>query len=523
MTLKALTPWVAATLGALLCLAAPASAAPTKAACAGLKGTAFAGVQDAPTSVMSATWVAAKDGRPEHCEVEGYVSRNNGFVLWLPTEWNGKLLARGCGGFCGITAGEFACKDPIRIGYACLQTDMGHKSGITDGAWALDSTEAKIDFGSRATHVTTLAGKTIIAAYYARGPDRSYFLGCSTGGRQGLVEAQRFPLDYEGIVSIAPALNETGASMQLAWSLLANRTADGHNILPQSKLPMLHKAVVEACDLNDGIRDGLIGDPKLCQFRPASLTCKGGADAPDCLTPAQVAVVERIYAGPSNRTGWLFPTGGAPLGSEGHWDQGYIGPGDAWGKDTGLLTDFWRYLGFDPAPGPAFTLDRFDFDKDPPRAGQMEAIYNAGNPDLRQFKARGGKLLLAAGMADDNVVPGGTLDYYAGVVRFMGGADATRGFARLFKPAGMLHCTGGEGAYAIDYLAALEAWVEHGQAPERLASAHPKDGVTVPYLGVGLALAPDQVAFRRPADAWPAETRYRGKGDPNDQASWSAK
>jgi hypothetical protein len=514
--------WLIIALCTLFLGVGHAHADPSKASCEALKSsTLFAGVQDAPTSVTSATYVEATAERPAYCALEGYVTPTVGFAVWMPTGWNGKLMARGCGGFCGIVAGEFACKDPIRVGYACVQTDMGHKSGLTDGVWAYHNLQGKVDFGSRSTHVSTLAAKAILTSYYGHPARWNYFLGCSTGGRQALMEAQRFPADFQGIVAIAPALNETGASIQLTWSLLANRAGE-RNILPQSKLPMIHAAVVASCDMNDGLKDGLIGDPRECRFDPAALTCRG-ADGPDCLTPEQVAVVAKIYAGPPRTAaGMPFFTGGAPVGSEGHWDKGYIGAGDAYGSTRGIELDFWRYLGFPEDPGPTWTLDRFDFQHDPDRVGQMETLYNAGDPDLRAFKALGGKFILAQGLTDDNVVPGGTIDYYQGVTRFMGGEAATDAFMRMFLVPGMNHCTGGEGAYAIDYIQALQGWSETGAAPTRLVGAHPKDGVDVPYLGVGLSLSPAQVNFRRPFFMYPAGAHYRS-GDPNDPASWTAR
>ena len=491
-----------------------------RASCEALKSsTRFAAVVDAPTSVTSAVFSEASPTTPSYCAVEGYVTPTVGFVVWLPTDWNGKLLARGCGGFCGIVAGEFACRAPVQIHYACVQTDMGHKSGLTDGVWAAHNLQGRYDFGVRSTHVSTLAAKALLTAYYGRPSELNYFLGCSTGGRQGLMEAQRFPADYQGIVAIAPALDETGASIQLTWSLLANRQ-DGRNILSPLKLANLHAAVVAACDLNDGLKDGLIGDPRRCRFDPAALACPAQV-WPGCLTASEVAVIRKIYAGPSAKDGPTFFTGGAPKGSEWHWNKGYIGEGEAYGSDLAIETDFWRYLGFPEDPGTGWTLDRFDFDHDPARVGQNEVLYNAGNPDLRAFKSLGGKLLMAQGLADDNVVPGGTIDYFQGVQRFMGGEAPTREFSRLFLVPGMLHCTGGEGAYAIDYLSALETWREKTSAPEVLQGAHPRDGVDIPYLGVGLSLAPSQIAFHRPMFAYPAMAHYHS-GDPDRLESWNA-
>jgi Tannase and feruloyl esterase len=488
-------------------------------ACKALAGTGFADVIDAPTSLISANYVAASAGAPAYCDVAGYVAPSEGFGLWMPANWNGKFLVRGCGGFCGIVAAEFACKDPIRLGYACLQTDMGHKSTLTDGAWAYHDLQAKIDFAYRSTHVTVLAGKAIVAAYYQRPAGRNYFLGCSTGGRQGMVEAQRFPLDFDGIASIAPAIDETGSAIQLTWSIAANR-ADGRNILPPEKVAMLHAAVVAACDMNDGVKDGLIGDPRRCSFRASRLACRGG-DAPDCLTPQQLAVVEKLYSGPQDRTGRKLAHGGTFLGAEPQWVPAYVGLDDKPGTYAAMMQEFWRYLGFDQDPGPSWKLEQFDIDRDPARVGGPESLYTGENPDLRRFKAAGGKLLLAHGWADESVVPGTSLDYYADATRFMDGPAATREFFRLFMIPGMKHCTGGEGAYGINYLAVLENWVENAQAPERIVGQRPKEGVAIPYLGVGLALSPDQVALTRPVYAWPQLAHYGGRGDPNELGNWS--
>ncbi len=490
-------------------------------ACKALVGSGFAGVLDAPTAITSANYVDASAGQPAYCDVAGYVAPSEGFGLWLPSNWNGKFLTRGCGGFCGIVASEFACKDPIRLGYACLQTDMGHKSTLTDGAWAYHNLQAKIDFAYRATHVTVLAGKAIIAAYYQRPSARNYFLGCSTGGRQGMVEAQRFPLDFDGIASVAPAMDETGSAIQLTWSIDANR-AEGRNILPPEKVAMLHAAVIAACDLNDGVKDGLIGDPRRCTFRPSSLACRAG-ETPDCLTAPQLAVVEKLYSGPQDRAGHKLAHGGTFLGAEPQWVPAYVGVDGEPGKYGAMMQEFWRYLGFDQDPGPGWTLDQFDFDRDPARVGSTESLYTGENPDLRRFKSAGGKLLLVHGWADESVVPGTSLEYYSDATRFMDGPAATRDFFRLFMVPGMKHCTGGEGAYGINYLAVLENWVENAQAPERIVGERPKDGVPIPYLGVGMALTPDQVVMTRPVYAWPQMTHYAGRGDPNDVANWGPK
>jgi len=286
-----------------------------EAQCEALRTADFSGILDAPTHLMSVAAVAEANGLPAYCKVRGYVASAVEFELRLPLDdWNGKFLKRGCGGFCG-TVFAATCDNHLKDGYACLASDMGHTSTALDGKWAYNDLEAEIDFGYRATHVTAKAGKSITEAFYDRAPQRSYFMGCSTGGRQGLVEAQRFPHDFDGIVAGAPVINETGAGMQLIWTVAANRDDNGNQILPASKIPMIHEAVVAKCDMNDGVEDGLIGDARACDFEPSELRCLG-RDRDNCLTSEQIEVVNKIYDGPVNSDGDALYTGGAQRGSE---------------------------------------------------------------------------------------------------------------------------------------------------------------------------------------------------------------
>jgi hypothetical protein len=507
-------------------LRSPAHAAADPASsCAALHGGGFGDLVDAPTQILNAHWVAASASVPAHCDITGYVATHVGFGMLLPSpaQWNGKLVSHGCGGMCGIVATDFACDGALRASYACVQTDMGHTSSLTDAKWADHDLQALVDFGYRATHVATVAAKAVTAAFYARAPRHNYFFGCSTGGRQGMVSAERFPADFDGIVAIAPAINETGAGMQLLWSVRANLDLQGRPILPAAKLAVLHDAVLAACDMNDGIKDGLIGDPRGCHFDPATLLCKA-ADGKGCLTRAQLDVVRKIYDGPADSQGRPLFTGGMQLGSELTWGSAFIGTPGHPPSYRAFMDEFWRYVGFMSAPGPTYdAITQFDFDRDPQRLGGMETLFSGSDPDLRGFARRGGKLLLAQGWNDNSVVPLNLLDYYDGVTRFMGGRDATLGFARLFTVPGMEHCQGGDGPWGINYLTVLDGWVEHGQAPDQLLGQHPKPGVVVDWGGTSFPLAADKVAFARPLFLYPRSAFYRGTGNPDDPANYDAR
>ena len=496
----------------------PMSAQSSKGAQYSALATAdFSVLLDAPTHVTTSTAIEAADGVPAYCRVQGYVSPAIEFELRLPLDdWNGKFIHRGCGGFCG---GVFigACDNHLKDGYACIASDMGHTSTALDAKWAYNAIQAEIDFGYRATHVVTVAGKVITERYYDNAPQRSYFMGCSTGGRQGLVEAQRFPYDFDGIVAGAPVINETGAGMQLNWSVAVNRDENGNQILPARKIQMIHDAVIEKCDMNDGLNDGLIGDARDCDFQPAELQCLG-QDRDNCLTTAQVDVVNKIYDGPVNSDGVALYTGGAQRGSELNWRGNYISQDGGLSTYERFMGDLFRYLGFYPDPGPSWQNADFDYDRDYKRLGMMESLYSGSNPDLRKYRDRGGKILVYQGWRDQSVVPLNIIDYYELTSNTMGGLDATQDFFRLYMVPGMNHCSGGAGAYAIDYLAYMEDWVENGNAPDVLTSVHPN--VPVDHAGVDLPIPDDQIDFSRPVYPYPAKVRYSGEGDPNDAASF---
>jgi feruloyl esterase len=443
--------------------------------CEALAGGRFQGLKGAATWVTKATYIAAKSDRQAYCAVTGYVNPADNFGMYLPVDhWNGRYLVRGCGGSCGSVATELACGPHLRDGYACLITDMGHTSTLVDNAWVDNNLQGLVDFGYRATHVTAVAGKAIATAFYDRSPDKSYFFACSTGGRQGMIEAERFPQDFDGIVAIAPASMAPYGLKQAATVSAVdtfNTNPDGSPILPNRKAILVHQAVVHACDMNDGVRDGLIGDPRACSWKPEDLACKT-SDIRACLTAPQIAMLHKMYE-------WR----GAMKGSELNWIGNYI-------RNAPLPGEAWKPV-FDLGVGRG----------DP---ATIESMVNPNNPDLRPFKANGGKLILVQGWSDQSVMAPPTVDYYETMTKTMDGPGATRTFARFFTVPGMDHCAGGEGATAIDYMGAITAWTEGGPAPEKLRGVHVVAGAPLDFFGVGLPhLDRKYYAFERDHQAYP--------------------
>ena len=279
--------------------------------CEALASTDFSRIQDAPTQITEAKLIKRKDDLPAHCQVKGYVTPQVGFEIRLPVNhWNGKFMETGCGGTCGVITIDWLCPGPLRKGYACIATDMGHEDRSGGGLWAYNNPQEEIDWGFRATHVTAIAGKAITEQYYRKTPSKAYFMGCSTGGRQGMVEAQRFPWDFDGIIAGAPASDQSGTIMIRLWAALAMRDKDGKSILSSTDLQLVHDAVVDACDMNDGVKDGLIGDPRACHFDPLKLVCKGQSST-ECLSMEQANALKKIYTGPMTSKGKEIYTDGA--------------------------------------------------------------------------------------------------------------------------------------------------------------------------------------------------------------------
>lgn len=492
-----------------------ASAEDLAGRCKALGSADFSQVQDAPTQITETRLVEASGDIPRYCEVGGYVAPAVGFVIRLPTDrWNGKFMEIGCGGYCGTTAFIAECNDPLHRGYACIASNGGHNGG--GNMWAYNSLSAEVDYGYRAPHVTALAGKALVARYYGRPASKSYFWGCSSGGRQALMQAQRFPWDFDGIIAACPSLGVPWHHLSHVWTHRVLFDKAGEPLLNESELELVHRAVIARCDMNDGLKDGLIGDPRACAFEPKSLFCATDART-ECLTAKQVEAVSKVYGGPVTSKGQQVYFAGPLKGSEKTWLRGAVSFEQKLMRS--FLEDEFRYSGFYPDAGPKWQVENFDFDRDYKRLGTSEGLYTAANPDLRRFRAAGNKLIIYIGW-NDNAMPLSAVDYYETVERTMGGRVATQEFVRLFAIPGMEHCIGGDGASAVDWLSALEDWVESGQAPEQLIGAH-VDGLSATMLPQ-FPLNPATVEFTRPIYPYPRVSRYSGRGDPKDAANFKS-
>jgi feruloyl esterase len=413
--------------------------------------------------------------------------------VWLPaSNWNMKYQAVGNGGWAGVISYP-AMAEALARGYATSSTDTGHVGG--SGSFALGHQEKLIDFGYRSEHEMTVKSKAIIKALSGNAPQFSYWNGCSTGGRQGLKEAQMFPDDFDGIIAGAPA-NRTALSLWIAAAVLKDR----ESYIPASKYPMIHQAVLSACDGLDGVKDGLLEDPRACKFDPKVLQCKAG-DEPSCLTAPQVKAAQQIYSPAKNpRTGQeLFPS--LVPGTELAWGVQAAGP-----DPSANIFDHFKYVVY---KDPNWDWRTFDFDKGIERSELPDNnVMNATDPNLKRFFAHNGKLLIYHGWSDTNVSPLNTIKYYDQVLHTMGGAAKTSNNIRLFLEPGMGHCNGGEGPNTFDKVGALEKWVEKGIAPDQFVASHSTNG---------------QVDRTRPLCPYPQKAQYKGSGSIDDAMNFVCK
>jgi feruloyl esterase len=415
--------------------------------------------------------------------------------LWIPTNWNGKFQAVGNGAFNG-SIGYPAMANALARGYATSSTDTGHTGG--GASWALGHPEKVVDFGWRAVHEMTLASKKVIASQTGRAPAFSYWNGCSAGGRQAMKEAQRFPEDFNGIIAGAPGLDWTGRAAQAVRIAKTLEHNDAGRLSTNDK-QLLHRAVVDACDAGDGLKDGLISDPERCRFDPGVLACKGSTRS-DCLTAAQIETARLIYSPGVNRS-TKREVGGLLPGSELGWtDLGWT----ASARATGL--DQFRFLVYGD---PKWDIQQFDVDRDLARAEEADRdTLNALDPNLKPFIDRGGKLIQFHGWADPQISPANSTQYYTRVAEALGGAPKINGSYRLFMAPGMGHCGGGEGPNTFDMVAALEQWVEHGKAPDQVPASHATNGV---------------VERTRPLCPYPQIASYKGTGSIDDAANFACR
>ncbi|MFT4075741.1 MAG: tannase/feruloyl esterase family alpha/beta hydrolase [Asticcacaulis sp.] len=446
--------------------------------CEQLARTDFESVPDAPTRISKAQVQTDDKTGAEFCRVTGFVSPQVQFELRLPTKtWTQRLLMTGCGGLCG-NIGLFAehadsCLPLQRGEMAIVATDMGHEG--QGGLWAKDDLLLRTDFAYRGVHVVTLAAKAIIAKYYGQPQAYAYFSGCSDGGREALMEAQRFPTDFDGITAGAPAANfVVQNSFYHAWNAVKNTGPDGQQIFNASRVAILHAAVLRACDTLDGQADGLISDPTQCHFDPATIQCQPGAATDACLTSAEVAVAKAFYEGAHDDQGNRFVTGGLQPGSELAWVGVEISPipgmppfgAMAAGDATKYLLN-WPSLPTDWSVLTDFTFDKATFDK----VTASYPLYNATNPDLSAYFSRGGKLIMWHGWSDPHISPTNSIAYYRGVEATVG-AQATRDHMRFYLFPGLYHCGGGDGLNTFDILTPVMAWVEGAKQPEALQASH---------------------------------------------------
>jgi hypothetical protein len=438
--------------------------------------------------------------------------------VWLPDpeKWNGNFLGAGNGGFGGTVSGPaLDMRGALAQGYAAAGNDLGHElaSMVIDGTWALGHPEKVNDFAYRADHVTAEFAKSLIAAYYGRQPQFSYFRGCSNGGHEALMEAQKYPADFDGIVAGAPANAWTRIMTGFLWNEAAQLNMPQSEI-PKTKLAMIQEAVLAKCDALDGVKDGIINDPSVCHFDPKVLLCTSG-DAPNCLTHPQFDALSKIYGGPVNPSTGKSIYPGFPPGSEGlpgNWDTWIIGPKSSQSQFANqFYGNFvagdpnWNYRSFDFANGLAKT------------DAAIGPVINSDNPDLRAFAARGGKLILFQGWADAAITPWGTIQYYQNIEQTMG-ADQAHRFVRLFLAPGMMHCGGGPGPNSFDAVASVAQWREKNQAPDSIIAARYANPMAV------MTGAPKgDPLSTRPLCAYPKVAHWTGTGSADEAKNYECR
>ena len=413
--------------------------------------------------------------------------------VWLPmAQWNGKFLAIGSGGWGGsLSYDEMA--DALRRGYATSATDDGHTG--PSASFVVGHPEKLIDFAYRAEHEMTVEAKTLIRAFYGSDPRYSFWNGCSGGGREGLLQASRYPDEFDGIIAGDPANIRRNS-----WALeLAVKTfMDAEAYIPPAKYPMIHRAVLEACDAKDGLKDGLIEAPESCNVDFKSLQCKA-SDGLDCLTARQVQTAQTITSPVATKTGKiLFPR--VEPGTELRWSRLAGGP-----QPADLFLDEFRYVVYQD---PNWDWRSFNLERDSAKAHAIDKNVDELNPDLRAFAKHGGKLLLYHGWADQQVAPGSSVEFYKAVLDESGGLEQTTDWVRLFMAPGMAHCSGGEGPDTFDKIGLIEQWVERGKAPEQIIAAHKTAG---------------KIDRTRPLCPYPQVAHYDGAGNIDEASNFSCR
>jgi hypothetical protein len=465
-----------------------------------------------------AVMMPADAAAPAHCRVTGVLAPEIAFEVSLPSKWNGRFYMIGNGGLAGESlddAGRVSQRNgALRLGFAFAQTNTGHDARKEPGGtFVLNNPEKAIDYAYRAVHLTAVTAKAITKDYYGKGDFRSYWNSCSNGGRQGSLEAQRFPEDFDGVVANAPWVDQTGFTIGAMW----NQKALSQAPVTAAKLAMVADKVMAKCDAIDGLKDGLIDDPRKCSFNPAVdvPACSAGADGPNCLTAAQAEAVAKVYSGPVSNVKPFF-TGYMP-GSEAVAPGGFGGngaPASGWMNvivaaqpaakpaDFGLAENTMQYLVPKP-PKPDYDYKTFDYDHDIHLLDYWSKQADAKDPDLSKFRKHGGKLLMTHGWADPILQPMMSVKYYEQAVAKNG--PATTDFFRLFMVPGMAHCGGGIGPDLHDPMTVIIDWVEKGKAPDSIVASK---------------VINNKVVRTRPLCAYPQVARYSGQGSIDDAANF---
>ena len=452
----------------------------------------------------------------QYCEVAGYVAPQNKFLLKLPlaNDWNQNFFFNACGGFCGYLDGR-KCNLALARGYASATGNGGHDSALGfDGVWAANAPELQEDFGWRSNHAVTFIAKAITTHYYGKPIKHSYMAGNSKGGQAVLLEAQRFPDDFDGLMPSAPVHEYTARNtIAAAWFAQAVNDGQGGSVLNAAAAEAVHKSVLEHCGAQAGVEEGLVTDPPSCKWKPEIIACHSGSNGQNCLSARQVAAVKRLMTPATNSEGEILYAYPYIPGTETQWEGwnyfGYFSPPTTGGYPPRFanLDLPWQYLRYfvDEKMREKGDALSFDFDHDPASLDRARRIYDATSVDLRAFKARGGKILMWHGWADGAIVATSSVGYYEAVTKSIGGRKQTEDFFRLFLVPGVHHGGGGPGLTEFDALTALENWVEKGQPPEKLIACRSANGL---------------VERCRPVFPYPVLAHYSGKGDPKQADSF---
>jgi feruloyl esterase len=462
-----------------------------------------------------------------HCKVAGVIGTETNFELLLPEDWNGKFVMGGGGGFVGSVVNTSLMFGSLQAGYATVGTDTGHQGHPLDASWAHNNLERLVSFGHQAVHRTAVTAKSLTESYYQGDIRRSYFTGCSRGGGQGLMAAQRYPEDFDGIVAGAPAYNWTPGLAVLATQINRAMYPDPGNleeaVVGPAEQELIESSYLAMCDDQDGLKDGILNDPRQCGFDVVTLLCEG-EKTDSCLTEQQLAAVKVVYDGPKDSQGnpmfYGFPFGGeTALGGWSRWltgglkylsnldeFQGGVDVGDFEAPLTpsafyGFGNGIMRYFVYND---PDWTYENYDFDTLERDSARVAETLNATNPDLSAFRERGGKLLTYTGWSDAAAPALAVIAYYEGVLAHDKTATAD---VRLFMMPGVEHCFGGPGPSWVNFLDEIDKWVESGDAPDQ----------TLAYW-LDKTLQP---TGSRLICAYPDVAQYDGKGDPRDASSFS--